>query len=78
MLPPVLVGVVKENLELVVLALSLVVVLVVVGRKTPLVAMKEVVLEFARDVLFNRQDAGIVKQHGKPLEDEVLGWSTPL
>lgn len=67
----VLVGVVKEKRDVVLLV-------VVVDRKTPVEALKEVVLVFVRDVLLIRQEAGIVKQHGKPLEVEVLGWNGPV
>lgn len=57
-------GVLNENLELV--ALSIDDMLVLVERNTPLVAAKDV-LVLANKVLFSRQDAGMVKQHGRPV-----------
>jgi hypothetical protein len=48
-------------------------VVVVVERKTPLLAVKEVLVE-----LFAKHDAGIVKQHGMVLVDVVLGSKTPV
>ena len=68
----VLIGVLKDNRELVLLVRS-VLLEVVVDRKTPLVAAKDVVLVLANMVLFGRQDAGMLKQHGKPEDEEVIG-----
>ncbi len=78
-LPLVLVGVLKENLEIVLVVEILLVVLrlVLVGRNTPDVARNDVV-ELANKVLFKRQDAGIVKQHGRPAYALVLGWRAPV
>jgi hypothetical protein len=77
----VLVGVVRENLEVVLVVLSLVVVvvlvLVLVGRNTPVEAANDVVV-FANSVLFSRHEAGIVKQQGRPVDVGVLGWNTPV
>lgn len=39
-----------------------------VDRKTPVEYVKDVLL-----VEFLRQDAGMVKQHGRPLDEVVLG-----
>jgi hypothetical protein len=75
-LPPVLVGLVKENRDDVVFVPFIV--LVVDDRKTPLEAVKDEVVVFTKDVLFNRQEAGIVKQHGRPVYEDVLGSKTPV
>jgi hypothetical protein len=73
-------AVVKENLELenakdrlVLLKRELVVVL---DRKTPLDAAKEVRVKFA--VALRRHDAGMLKQQGRPIVVTELGASTPL
>ena len=77
-LPPVLVGVLNVSIEegfTVLVVLKRLVdesVLVLVGRNTPLLYLKDVVL-----VEFLRHDAGIVKQQGRPVLLEVLGWKTP-
>jgi hypothetical protein len=73
------VGVVRENLEvaLVVLNLVVVLVLVLVGRNTPVEAANDVVV-FANNVLFSRHEAGIEKQQGRPVDVGALGWNTPV
>ncbi|KIW74069.1 hypothetical protein Z517_12479 [Fonsecaea pedrosoi CBS 271.37] len=75
--PLVLLGVRREDLEVIVVELSAVVVDVVVDLNTPVDAMNDVLVVLLI-VLLVRQEAGIVKQHGRPLDDEVLGWNTPL
>ncbi|OAG40494.1 hypothetical protein AYO21_05195 [Fonsecaea monophora] len=75
--PLVLLGVRREDLEVIVVELGAVVVDVVVDLNTPVDAMNDVLVVLLI-VLLVRQEAGIVKQHGRPLDDEVLGWNTPL
>lgn len=78
-LPEVLVALVKEALDDGVAdVLDVVLVLlennmVVVDRKTPLLYVNELLV-----VPLSRQEAGIVKQHGKPLDEVVVGSKTPL
>ena len=74
-----LVGVLKENLDIVLVVESLPVVLLLelVGRNTPDDARNDVVV-FESKVLFSRHLAGMMKQHGRPAYALVLGWRTPL
>lgn len=54
------------------LYLEVVLVLVVLDRKTPLLYVMDVVV-----LLFLKHDAGMVKQHGMVLVDVLVGSNTP-
>ena len=75
----VLVGVVKEyHEEVVVVPDVLLIIVELLVLNTPLVAENdEVVLVFEKDVEFKRQEAGMMKQQGKPVYEVVLGSKTP-